>query len=88
MKPEVKPFRFFAKSASTEEFIIREAIRFLGDPKDNTIYALYYDDWNESVIKEPIYIATSEEDMKEVLANVAYYYSKNPDGLLDFYTVV
>lgn len=84
MKPEVKPFRYCAQVLNSGNFVIREAIRFDANSEDFIIYALYYDDWIESVIREPIYLATDEQDLRNTLATIAQFYSTNPEGMLDF----
>lgn len=87
MKPEVKTFRYFAKSLDSGNYIIREAIRFEGHVDNNFIYATYYDDWNQSIIREPIYAAGNGDELRKVLAAIAEYYSTNPEGTLDFCTI-
>lgn len=87
MKPEVKTFRYFAKSLDSGNYIIREAIRFEGHVENNFIYATYYDDWNQSIIREPIYHPTNEDELRKVLAVIAEFYNNNPEGILDFCTI-
>ena len=87
MKPEVKPFKYFAKSLDNGNYAIREAIRFEGHVETNLIYATYYDDWNQSVFREPIYAAGNENELRKVLAVIAEFYNNNPEGILDFCTI-
>lgn len=88
MKPEVKTFRFFAKSLDSGNYVVREAIRFEGNVENNIIYAAYYDDWNEFVIREPIYAADNSNELQAVLAAVAEFYTEKPEGMIDFCTVI
>jgi hypothetical protein len=87
MKPEVKPFKYFAKSLDNGNYVIREAVRFEGHVETNFIYATYYDDWNQSIIREPIYAAADENELRKVLAVIAEFYNNNPEGILDFCTI-
>lgn len=87
MKQEAKTFRYFAKSLDNGNYVIREAIRFEGNVENNFIYAVYYDDWNQACIKEPIYATSNENELHQALATVALFYNNNPEGLLDLCTI-
>lgn len=84
MKPEVKPFRYCARSLDTGKISIREAIRFEADPETNFIYAVYYNDWKDVVITEPIFKAIDNTELYALLSVTSQFYHNNPEGLLDF----
>lgn len=86
MKPEVKPFRYCARSLDTGKISIREAIRFEADPESNFIYAVYYNDWKDVVITEPIFKTINSEELYRLLSVISQFYHNNPEGLLDFVT--
>lgn len=84
MKPEVKPFRYCARSLDTGKISIREAIRFEASPETNFIYAVYYNDWKDVVITEPIFKAINNNELYALLSAVSQFYHNNPEGLFDF----
>lgn len=84
MKPEVKPFRYCARSLDTGKISIREAIRFEADPETNFIYAVYYNDWKDVVITEPIFKAIDGNELYALLSATSQFYHNNPEGLLYF----
>lgn len=86
MKPEVKPFRYCARSLDTGKISIREAIRFEADPESNFIYAVYYNDWKDVVITEPIFKTINGEELYRSISVISQFYNNNPEGLLDFVT--
>lgn len=77
-----RTFGFSAKKVDKDEYIVADAIRFEGDGE--FICAIYYNDWDESLVKTPIYRAVSEEDFKATFTVISQFYTKNPDGVLDF----
>ena len=84
MKPEVKPFRYCARSLDTGIISVREAVRFEADPESNFIYAVYYNDWKDVVITEPIFKTINDEELYRLLSVISQFYHNNPEGLLDF----
>ena len=84
MRPEIKPFRYCARSLDTGKILIREAIRFEANPETNLIYAVYYDDWKEFVLTEPIFKAIDGNELYALLSAISQFYNINPEGLLDF----
>ncbi len=75
-------YKFCAKVVDKDEYIVAKAIRFEGNGE--FICVVYYDDWNESLIKKPIYRATSPEDFRETLTVISQFYTNSPEGVLDF----
>lgn len=86
MKPEVKPFRYCARSLDDGKISIREAVRFEANPENNLLYAVYYDDWNKFILTEPIFKATDSEELYALISSIAQFYHTSPEGLLDFVT--
>lgn len=86
MKPEVKPFRYCARSLDDGKISIREAVRFEANPENNFLYAVYYDDWNKFILAEPIFKAADTEELYRLISSIAQFYHTSPDGLLDFVT--
>ena len=86
MKPEIKPFRYCARSLDDGKIYIREAIRFEADPENNLIYAVFYDDWNKFILRDPIFKAISDEEIYLLLSSISQFYHTSPEGLLDFVT--
>lgn len=86
MKPEVKPFRYCARSLDTGIISIREAVRFEANTENNFLYAVYYDDWNKFILTEPIFKATDENELYSLISVISQFYHNNPEGLLDFVT--
>lgn len=84
MKPEVKPFRYCARSLDSGKISIREAIRFEADPESNFIYAVYYNDWKDVVITEPIFKSIDNNELYALLSAISQFYHNNPEGLLNF----
>lgn len=82
MKREGKTFKFCAKVAEKDFYIIENAYRFEGYEK--SIHAMYYNVWEDAYTDVIIYEATSEEDFKRVLNIISQFYTNNPDGVLDF----
>lgn len=81
---EVNSFRYHAKALDTGNYVIREGIGFEASPENNIIFGLYYDYFKGSVIKEPIYLASDEKDLRDTLASVAQFYANNPDDIVSF----
>lgn len=79
---ENSTYKFCAKVVDEDNYIVAKAIRFEGNGE--FICAIYYDDWAEALIKKPIYRATSLENFKETLIVISQFYTKNPEGVLDF----
>lgn len=86
MKPEVKPFRYCARSLDTGIISIREAVRFEANPETNLFYAVYYDDWNKFILTEPIFKATDNDELYRLISSISQFYHTSPEGLLDFVT--
>lgn len=86
MKPEVKPFRYCARSLDDGKISIREAVRFEANPENNFLYAVYYDDWNKFILTEPIFKASDSEELYALISSIAQFYHRSPEGLLDFVT--
>lgn len=86
MKPEVKPFRYCARSLEDGTISIREAVRFEINPETNTIYSVYYDDWNKFILREPIFKAKDSEELYALISSISQFYHTSPEGLLDFVT--
>lgn len=86
MKPEVKPFRYCARSLDTGIISIREAVRFEANPETNLLYAVYYDDWNKFILTEPIFRASDSEELYALISSISQFYHTSPEGLLDFVT--
>lgn len=86
MKPEVKPFRYCARSLDDGKISIREAVRFEANPETNLVYAVYYDDWNKFILTEPIFKASDSEELYALISSIAQFYHTSPEGLLDFVT--
>lgn len=86
MKPEVKPFRYCARSLDTGIISIREAVRFEANPENNLVYAVYYDDWNKFILTEPIFRASDSEELYALISSISQFYHTSPEGLLDFVT--
>lgn len=86
MKPEVKPFRYCARSLDDGKISIREAVRFEANTETNLLYAVYYDDWNKFILTEPIFKATDENELYSLISVISQFYHNNPEGLLDFVT--
>lgn len=84
MRQEIKAFRYCARSLDTGKISIREAIRFEADPESNFIYAVYYNDWKDVVITEPIFKTINGEELYRLLSVISQFYHNNPEGLLDF----
>lgn len=84
MRQEIKPFRYCARSLDTGKISIREAIRFEAVPESNFIYAVYYNDWKDVVITEPIFKAIDNNELYALLSAISQFYHNNPEGLLDF----
>ena len=84
MRQEIKPFRYCARSLDSGKISIREAIRFEADPETNIIYAVYYNDWKDVVITEPIFKAIDSNELYALLSATSQFYHNNPEGLLDF----
>ena len=84
MRQEIKSFRYCARSLDTGKISIREAIRFEADPESNFIYAVYYNDWKDVVITEPIFKANDENELYSLISVISQFYHNNPEGLLDF----
>lgn len=84
MRPEIKPFRYCARSLDGGKISIREAIRFEADPETNLIYAVYYSDWKDAVLTEPIFRAIDNNELYALLSAISLFYNNNPEGLLDF----
>lgn len=84
MRQEIKSFRYCARSLDTGKISIREAIRFEADPESNFIYAVYYNDWKDVVITEPIFKTINDEELYRLLSVISQFYHNNPEGLLDF----
>lgn len=84
MRQEIKPFRYCARSLDSGKISIREAIRFEADPETNFIYAVYYNDWKDVVITEPIFKAIDNNELYALLSATSQFYHNNPEGLLDF----
>ena len=75
-------YKFCAKEVGEENYIIADAIRFEGNGE--FICVIYYNAWNDELIKIPIYKSTSKEDFKEKLSMISSFYTTRPDGILDF----
>lgn len=86
MKPEVKPFRYCARSLDTGIISIREAVRFEANPETNLLYAVYYDDWNKFILTEPIFKAIDNDELYRLISSISQFYHTSPEGLLDFVT--
>lgn len=86
MKPEVKPFRYCARSLDDGKISIREAVRFEANPETNLLYAVYYDDWNKFILTEPIFKAIDNDELYRLISSIAQFYHTSPEGLLDFVT--
>ena len=84
MRYETKSFRYCARSLDTGKISIREAIRFEADSETNFIYAVYYNDWKDVVITEPIFKAIDSNELYALLSVITQFYHNNPEGLLDF----
>lgn len=86
MKPEVKPFRYCARSLDDGKISIREAVRFEANPENNLLYAVYYDDWNKFILTEPIFKAIDNDELYRLISSISQFYHTSPEGLLDFVT--
>lgn len=86
MKPEVKPFRYCARSLDDGKISIREAVRFEANPENNFLYAVYYDDWNKFILTEPIFKAIDNDELYRLISSISQFYHTSPEGLLDFVT--
>lgn len=86
MRQEIKPFRYCARSLDSGKISIREAIRFEADPESNFIYVVYYNDWKDVVITEPIFKTINDEELYRLLSVISQFYHNNPEGLFDFVT--
>lgn len=86
MKPEVKPFRYCARSLDDGKISIREAVRFEANPETNFLYAVYYDDWNKFILTEPIFKAIDNDELYRLISSISQFYHTSPEGLLDFVT--
>lgn len=86
MKPEVKPFRYCARSLDTGIISIREAVRFEANPENNFLYAVYYDDWDKFILTEPIFKAIDNDELYRLISSISQFYHTSPEGLLDFVT--
>lgn len=86
MKPEVKPFRYCARSLDDGKISIREAVRFEANPETNLLYAVYYDDWNKFILTEPIFKAIDNDELYRLISSISQFYHTSPEGLLDFVT--
>lgn len=86
MKPEVKTFRYCARSLDDGKISIREAVRFEANPETNLLYAVYYDDWDKFILTEPIFKANDSEELYALISSISQFYHTTPEGLLDFVT--
>lgn len=86
MKPEVKPFRYCARSLDTGIISIREAVRFEANPETNFLYAVYYDDWDKFILTEPIFKAIDNDELYRLISSISQFYHTSPEGLFDFVT--
>lgn len=86
MKPEVKPFRYCARSLDDGKISIREAVRFEVNQETNLLYAVYYDDWNKFILTEPIFKVNDENELYSLISAISQFYHNKPEGLLDFVT--
>lgn len=73
-------FKICAQELETNNYIVQEAIRFESD--DKFIYSVSYNDWDNVIIKIPIYKFTSKEDLKKTLIAISKFYTEHPDGIL------
>lgn len=75
-------YKFCAKEVGEDNYVVADAIRFEGNGE--FICVIYYEAWNDQLIKIPVYQASSEEDFKEKLNIISIFYTNHPEGVLDF----
>lgn len=73
-------FKICAQNLETKDYFIQDAIRF--ETHDEFIYSVNYNNWEDAVIKIPIYKSTSKEDLRKTLVTISRFYTEHPDGIL------
>ena len=75
-------FKICAQNLETKDYFIQNAIRF--ETRDEYIYSVSYNNWDNAIFEIPIYKSTSKEDLEKTLIVISQFYTEHPDGILNF----